>query len=103
MFQGSAGVHPFERVESDKFPQEVEEIVPSSSEDIPQLSAWVMFELNVVRQLGDPRPALLSRCSQSQEDLPQLVQICLSGQEGDPARGKLFSELFSISLNIKWS
>ena len=74
MFQGSAGVESFERAESHEFPQELQEIVPSSGEDVPELSARVMFELNVVRQLGHPRPALLSRSAQSHENLPQLVQ-----------------------------
>ena len=89
MFQGSAGVHSLERVDCYEFPEDVEEIVASSGEDIPQLSSRVMFELNVVRQLGHPWPALLSWCSQSKENLPQLVQICLSGQEGDPDERKI--------------
>ena len=84
MFQGSAGVHSFERTESHKFPEEVEEIVPSSGEDIPELCSRVMFELYVVRQLGHSRPGLLSWCPQSQENLPQLVQVSLTSQEGDP-------------------
>ena len=92
MFQGSAGVHPCDRVESDKFPEDVEEVVPGGGEDVPELSARVMFELDVVWQFGHPGPALLSRGAQSQEDFPQLVQVRLSGQEGDPARGKLCSD-----------
>ena len=88
MFQGSAGVDSLERVDSYKFPEEVEEIVPSSGEDIPQLSSGVMFELNVIRQVCHSWPALLSWGSQSKENLPQLVQVRLSGQEGDPDERK---------------
>ena len=88
MFQGTAGLQPFQRAESYQLPQEVQQAVPGGGEDVPQLSSRVMFELNVVRQLGHPRPALLSWSSQSQEDFPQLVQVCLSGQERDPEEEK---------------
>ena len=89
MLQGSAGVESFERAEGHKFPQELQEIVPSSGEDIPELCSRVMFELYVVRQLGHSRPGLLSWCPQSQENLPQLVQVSLTSQEGDPERRRI--------------
>ena len=91
MFQGSARVHSLERTDSHKFPEEVEKIVPSRGEDVPELCSRVVFELYVVRQLGHPRPALLSWCPQSQENLPQLVQVSLSSKEGDPDGRKIIS------------
>ena len=89
MFEGSAGVHSLERVDCYEFPEDVEEVVPGGGEDVPELSARVMFELDVVWQFGHPGPALLSRGAQSQEDFPQLVQVRLSGQEGDPDERKV--------------
>ena len=89
MFQSSAGVHSLERTDSHKFPEQVEKIVPGSGEDITELCSRVVFELYVVRQLGHPGPALLSWCSQSQENLPQLVQVSFSSKEGDPDGRKI--------------
>ena len=84
MFQGSAGVDSFERTDGHKFPEQVEEVVPSSGEDIPERSSRVMFELYIVGQLGHSWPSLLTRCAQSKEDFPQLVQVGLTSQEWDP-------------------
>ena len=69
MFECRGRVDPLERVEGDKFPKKIEEIVTRGSENVSQRSSWVGLELDVVRQLSEARPRLLGGRSQGQEDL----------------------------------
>ena len=48
MFESSGGVDPLERVESDELAQQIQKIITSSSEDVCERSAGVLFELDVV-------------------------------------------------------
>ena len=86
MFESRAGVDPLQRIQSHQLPEQVEKIVPGGGEDVPQGSAGVGLELDVVRETGEAGPGVLCRGPEGEEDLAELVQVRLPGQEGNPAR-----------------
>lgn len=92
-------IDPICRAEREHLSQEVQKVIPSRGEDVPEGGPGVGLELDVVRQLGQAGPVLLGRGPEGKEDFTKLVQVSVPGKERNPEKYEwITSEPRALSL-----